>query len=201
MARPRLHDEALRRRLLEVTSDAIAEGGTARVTVRDVAARAGTSASAVYSLFGSRELLVRAVGDEAFERFAARLDAVPRTGDAGADLLALGLAYRANALTEPSFYRVMFGTAGAGARDPSRLDAGLDVATFGALHDAVDAVLAADGGPTGTERTREGALALWALVHGLVSLELDGLLPGDPAELEDRFVGVIRAAGPAILGR
>jgi AcrR family transcriptional regulator len=200
MARPRLHDDALRRRLLEVTSEAIAEVGASRLTVRDAAARAGTSASAVYSLFGSRELLVRAVGDEAFARFAARLDAVPRTGDPNADLLALGVAYRANAIAEPSFYRVMFGTAGAGARDPAR-GGELDVATFGALLAAVDAVLAARGEPTGTARTREHALALWGLVHGLVSLELEGLLPGDEAQREARFVHVIGTAGTAILAR
>ena len=142
------------------------------LTVRDLAARAGTSPSAVYSLFGSREDLVRAVGDEAFARFAARLAAVPRTADPGADLLGLGLAYRENALAGPHFYRVMFGASGAGLQDGTRGPATAS-ATFVVLRDAVARVLGTDAAAA-----EEPALGLWAVVHGLVELELGGLLPG-----------------------
>lgn len=193
MARPRLHDDTLRARLLAVATEAISDGGAAAVTVRDVARRAGTSSSAVYSLFGGREALVRAVGDDAFDRFAARLAAVPRSGDPAADLLALGLAYRTHALDEPQVYRVMFSTAGAGAQDPGR-QAAADSASFAALRDAVAAVLGTGSDP------QEPALALWALVHGLVELELDGLLPGDEVARTTRYAAVLRAAGPGVLG-
>src|SRR6187549_3861691 len=143
MARPRVHDDALRARLLEQASALVATGGAAALTVRDLAARAGTSASAVYSLFGSREDVVRAVGDEAFARFAQRLAAVPRTADPAADLLGLGLAYRENALAAPHFYRVMFGAAGAGLQDGTRGPATAS-ATFLVLRDAVARVLGED---------------------------------------------------------
>ena len=133
---------------------------------------------------------MRAVGDEAFARFAARLAAVPRTDDAGADLLGLGLAYREHALQDPHFYRVMFSAAGAGAQDGTRGPA-TQSATFLVLRDAVAALV----GPTSDPEP--AAVGLWSLVHGLVELELDGLLPGDePAE---RFVALLRAAGPGIL--
>jgi AcrR family transcriptional regulator len=197
VARPRLHDDALRTRLLEAASAVLSRDGVAGLTVRDVAARAGTSASAVYSLFGGRDELVHAVGDEAFRRFAARLGAVPRTDDAGADLLALGLAYRRYALDQPQFYRVMFGTAGAGAQDGGRGEAAR-TPTFTVLRDAVAAVLAARGAPTaGAERA---ALGLWGLVHGLVELELDGLVPGDEPEASERYAATLGAAGPGIVG-
>lgn len=207
MARPRLHDAALRERLLAETSAVIGEHGAAAVTVRDVAARAGTSASAVYSLFGGREALVRAAGDAAFAGFAARLAAAPRSGDPGADLLALGLAYRAHALAEPRLYRLMFGTAGAGAQDPGR-EGPQESAAFGALRDAVAAVLAArspaavdaaDAAGAGPGAAEEPALALWALVHGLVELELAGLLPGTADQRAARYATALRAAGPALL--
>jgi AcrR family transcriptional regulator len=197
VARPRLHDDALRTRLLEAASAVLSRDGVAGLTVRDVAARAGTSASAVYSLFGGRDELVHAVGDEAFRRFAARLGAVPRTDDAGADLLALGLAYRRYALDQPQFYRVMFGTAGAGAQDGGRGEAAR-TPTFTVLRDAVAAVLAARGAPTsGAERAAHG---LWGLVHGLVELELDGLVPGDEPEASERYAATLQAAGPGIVG-
>ena len=192
MARPRVHDDALRTRLLEEASAIVAGAGATALTVRDLATRAGTSPSAVYSLFGSREDLVRAVGDEAFARFAARLAAVPRNADPGADLLGLGLAYRENALAGPHFYRVMFGASGAGLQDGTRGPATAS-ATFGVLRDAVARVLGAD---TDTVAAEEPALGLWAVVHGLVELELGGLLP-DGAE--QRYVHVLRTAGQAIL--
>ncbi|MDQ0374363.1 TetR/AcrR family transcriptional regulator [Cellulomonas humilata] len=193
MARPRVHDDALRARLLEEASAIVATSGAPGLTVRDLAARAGTSPSAVYSLFGSREDLVRAVGDEAFARFAARLAAVPRTADPGADLLGLGLAYRENALAAPHFYRVMFGASGAGLQDGTRGPATAS-ATFGVLRDAVARVLGTD--PTDTVAAEEPALGLWAVVHGLVELELGGLLPDGSAQ---RYVHVLRTAGLAIL--
>ncbi|GIG21891.1 TetR family transcriptional regulator [Cellulomonas chitinilytica] len=196
MGRPRLHDDALRSRLLEAASAALADEGVGGLTVRDVAARAGTSTSAVYSLFGGRPELVRAVGDEAFARFADRLAAVPRTADPEADLMALGLAYRRYARDEPHFYRAMFGTPGAGAQDGSRGPM-TQAPTFVVLRDAVATVLVARGAPVdGAERA---ALGLWALVHGLVELELDGLVPGDETVAGERYASTLRAAGPGLL--
>jgi AcrR family transcriptional regulator len=189
MARPRLHDDALRDRLLAAASALVSTHGAAALTVRDLAARVGTSPSAVYSLFGSREDLVRAVGDAAFARFADRLAAVPHTADPGADLLALGLAYREHALDEPHAYRVMFGVAGAGAQEAARGEATRS-ATFLVLRDAVAALV-------GTEDADRPAMVLWALVHGLVELELNGLLPA--AGAAERYAAALRAAGPGIV--
>ncbi|MFC8733354.1 TetR/AcrR family transcriptional regulator [Luteimicrobium sp. NPDC057192] len=190
MPRPRLHDAALRTRLLEVASEVIATSGASALTVRDVAARAETSASAVYSLFGSKEALVEAVRAEAFDRFAAHLARAPRTADPGADLLALGHAYRDSALADPHFYAVMFG----GALPGEHGDETADDPTFLVLRDAVTRL-----GPTGRAAT-EAALALWGLVHGLVGLELTGALPGGPDERRARYDRALRAAGPALAG-
>ena len=202
MPRPRLHDDALRGRLLEATSEVLSTSGAAAVTVRDVARRAGTSASAVYALLGSRDALLSAVADEGFRRFAAHLDAVARTDDPAADLLALGLAYRESALADPHFYRVMFDTApGVGAAAQAAPPA-VERATFRVLRAAVVRVLAAagvadaDGGPAATE----AALTLWGHVHGLVSLELAGLLPGDAVERAARYERALQTAGAAALG-
>lgn len=219
MARPRLHDDALRTRLLEVASRAISSGGEAAVTVRTVATEAGTSASAVYALFGSREDLVAAVSEEGFRRFAAHLGAAPRTDDPGADLLALGLAYRDSALADPHFYRVMFYRAVPPAADAPPAT---HRPTFLVLRDAVARVLAA-GPPTppppapgpsaGAEAAGAGegaqedpaaradvvAVALWGLVHGLVSLELAGLLPGDSETRARRYAAAAETVGPGLL--
>jgi AcrR family transcriptional regulator len=186
VARPRTHDETVRRRLLEHASAAVAEGGPSSLSVRRVAAAAGTTTAAVYSLFGSRELLVNEVVAEGFRRFAERLAAVPRTDDPSADLLALGVAYRENALANPHFYRVMFSP----VPGATVVDARSSVAspTFRVLADAA-ARAAAGAGPAVAEAV---AVRLWAQAHGLVSLELAGLVPGTPEELAAGYLGALR---------
>lgn len=191
MARPRLHDETLGAALLEVASQIVSTSGPSALTVRDVARRAGTSSSAVYALFGSREALLGEVAEEGFRRFAAHLAAVPTTDDPGADLLALGLAYRTSALADPHFYRVMF------ERTPADRVAAPDRATFRVLRDAVARLLAARAADGGAD---EPALGLWAQVHGLVALELAGLLPGTPKDRAERYERVLRAAGRGFFG-
>ncbi len=195
MPRPRTHDDVLRVRLLEVTSEVLSTDGAAGVTVRDVARRAGTSASAVYALFGSRDALLDAVSDEGFRRFAEHLARVPRTDDPAADLLALGLAYRASALDDPHFYRVMFDRPAvtASGRDAPAVER----PTFGVLRDAVARVLTDRPGHPWT--ATEAALGLWGHVHGLVSLELAGLLPGSAGERDRRYAGLVAATGAALL--
>ncbi|TDE90756.1 TetR/AcrR family transcriptional regulator [Occultella glacieicola] len=186
MARPRIHDDVLRTRLLEHASRALSEHGAASMSLRTVTAAAGTTTAAVYTLFGSRDGLIAAVVDEGFERFGRHLAAVPRTDDPGSDLFALGLAYRESALADPHFYRVMFA-----AEVVPRLKDTLAEPTFGVLRDAVARLPA---GATGGEGPDQMALRLWGLAHGLVSLELAGLLPGDAAEHAHRYAEALRPA-------
>jgi AcrR family transcriptional regulator len=195
-----VHDDALRARLLQEASRVVADRGPAGLTVRDVAASAGTSASAVYALFGGREELVHAVGAEALRRFSVHLAAAGRSADPEADLLALGVAYRQSALADPHFYRVMFDTGGVGAREASGTPATAQP-TFVTLRDAVARVLRAHGMPdaAAVEAAVPAALTLWGLVHGLVELELGGLLPGSPAERAERYRAALRAAGAGVL--
>src|SRR5690606_25644549 len=124
--------------------------GEQTTTVRSVAAAAGTSASAVYALFGSRDALLAEVGAEGFRRFAAHLAAAPRTPDPLADLRALGAAYRAFALEDPHFYRVMFHRAVAPDTGAPPV---VEQPTFEVLRAAVARVLAGDDGEAEADRT------------------------------------------------
>lgn len=210
MPRPRTYDDGVRRRLLEATSRVVSTDGPAAVAVRPVAAAAGTTTAAVYALFGGRDALLEAVVAEGFHRFADHLAAVERSGDPGRDLLALGIAYRRSAFDEPHFYRAMFGlapgtaggarTAAGGARTAAgdtHGEAGRDALaqpTFGVLRDAVARLLTAQG--RDTAGAEDGAVRLWSLAHGLVSLELAGLLPGDADQHEARYVAALLASRP-----
>jgi len=185
VARPKLHDEALRVRLLDTAAALLTSEGPDALSLRRLAAAAGTSTSAVYALFGGKPGILRALFIEAFSRFRAHLDKVTPSGDPLADLLALGHAYRASALADPHLYAVMFGSPVPGF-EPAPADYAQAEATFIPLLDMVRRALAAgllrDGDPGVI------ATALWANVHGLVSLELRGALPAcavPPSELFD----------------
>ncbi len=185
MPRPRAHDDDLRATLVDLASRTVADGGTRALSLRTLATAAGTTTAAVYTLFGGRDGLVRAVVDEGFRRFAAHLHASPRTTDPAADLLALGMAYRDNALDNPHFYRVMFSPVPGDENEPDAEVPAVVRPTFGVLRDAVARL-------PDVPDAEELALRLWSLVHGLVSLELAGLMPGTVEERRRRYVETLR---------
>jgi AcrR family transcriptional regulator len=189
--RPKVHDDALRVRLLECASHTLSTQGLAALSLRTLAAQVGTSTTAVYALFGGKPGLLKALFDEAFCRLGAHLAAVATSDDPLEDLVRLGLAYRDSALSDPHFYDVMFsGVLGdLPLDDTSRAAAG---ATFAPLVRIVERATAVGALHTDVD-PRTVSLALWALVHGLVSLNLRHLAPGsaDPMAI---FETALRAA-------
>ncbi|MGX5657241.1 TetR/AcrR family transcriptional regulator [Geodermatophilus nigrescens] len=165
---PRRADPALRSLLVERAARMLA--AREPVTLRALVEGTGASTMAVYTHFGGMPGLWSAVRQEGFTRLAARLAAVPRTGDPVHDVAAHGVAYARNALEAPELYRAMF-DARADLADAAAADA-----TFQRLVDAV--ARARDEGRLGPG-TDPLALATrsWAAGHGLVSLVVQGVLP------------------------
>lgn len=201
MPRPKLHDEALRIRLLDTAGELLSSEGPGALSLRRLAAAAGTSTSAVYALFGGKPGLLRALYVEAFSRFGAHLDTVAPSDDPLADLLALGRAYRASAKADPHFYAAMF-TLPEPDFERTPQDRAHAEATFTPLIDAVRRAIAA--GLLRDEDPSLIATALWANVHGLVSLELGWAIPPQaqaPAEMFEAAIRATlngwRASGPA----
>lgn len=171
MARPRLHDAALRGKLLSTAAAQITELGQGNLVLRDVAAAAGTSTSAIYTLFGGKAQLLTAVINEAFESFGRSQQVAAVEG-----MTALGRAYRDWALEHPALYGLMFGGAAVSGIDctPST-----DVAAsaLGPLHATVVAALIRSGS---AQSPRLAATAIWGQVHGMVALELAKVaIPGN----------------------
>ena len=61
MARPKVHDEVLRGRLLERARTLLSSQGPAALSLRTLAADVGTSTTAVYALFGGKPGLLEAL--------------------------------------------------------------------------------------------------------------------------------------------
>ncbi|QHC27068.1 TetR/AcrR family transcriptional regulator [Streptomyces sp. GS7] len=175
MGRPRTNDETVKERLVECATELLATGPRESVTVRAVAAAAGASTTAVYSLFGGKDGLIGAVRDRAVASLFQDLSAVPTSQDPLADMYALAVAYRRWGCGHRHLYMVLFGgvqsfepSGAVGARDPIRpLIAAIDRGVEGS-------VLAGE--------VTSIALSLWVTLHGLVTLELAGGFDAHTAE-------------------
>lgn len=160
--------------LLDAAATLLAEGGPAALTTRRLATAVGTSTTAVYTHFGGMDDLVRALVREGFKRLHRTLGRVAITDDAVFDVIALGYAYRHNAMSYPHLYAVMFGAsalAGFALADEDRQHGRYT------LKFVVDAARRAMG--QGRFRPDDAELVgqqLWIATHGLVTLELGGYL-------------------------
>ena len=181
MGRPRIHDEATRDALLEAAGRLLAEHGSGALSLRRLASEVGASTQAIYSLFGSKEELVRAMHRTGFQALDEHLAAAPLSGDAVADLCALALAYRTSALAHPHLYEVMFACP-IPEFEPNEADQQLAMGTLERLRTIV--TRHAQAGVFASCDPEQISIQLWALAHGLATLELQGALDGaaDPAQ-------------------
>jgi AcrR family transcriptional regulator len=178
MGRPKEHGAQTRAALLTAAAELLHAEGAGAVSVRRVAAAVGTSTRAVYSLFDDKDGLLRALSIEVAETMRRHHEAVPASDDPIAEIVELALAYRAAALEKPKLYDLFFGTVTPGASQADPLFA-LVYRSFERVLRVVRRAIA-DGVFPGRAEFEIG-LNLFALVHGLASLELRGVL-GDGAE-------------------
>lgn len=181
--RPRTHDQQLRVRLIDEAGHLLSAEGPAALTTRRLAERAGTSASAVYSLFGDKGGLVREMFAEGFSRLAQRFSELAPSDDPVEDLRGLGRAFRANAMANPHLYDLMFSCPFPDFR-PGEEELPDAFGTFHLLVDAVQRCLHAGAFARGD--ALDISLVLFGMVDGLAGLEIRGWL-GGPAEAERRW--------------
>ncbi len=186
MARPKVHDEALRAKLLVRAATLLSVQGPDALSLRKLAGDAGTSTTAIYSLFGGKAGLLDELYRAAVYRFGAAMNAIVPSDDPAADVVRIGVAYRSYALADPHLYEIMFN------RHWSDLTMlGEDVnQTFQPLLDTVRR-----GQELGRFRPvppERIALACWAIVHGLVVLELNSKIPSG-VEVADSYMDALEA--------
>lgn len=109
MGRPRTNDDTVRDRLVEVATEMFATRPRESITVRALAAAAGTSTAALYSLFGGKDGLIGEVRDRAVAGLFRDLSSVPASDDPLADLYELAVAYRRWGREHSHMYTVFFG--------------------------------------------------------------------------------------------
>jgi AcrR family transcriptional regulator len=186
------HHGDLRAACLQAARELLEEDGSAALSLRAVARRAGVSATAPYRHYADRDALVSAVAAQGYRELAEHLSAAhpsPATPD---DLAAVAVAYVRFALDHPALFRVMF----AEPCDPNneeRVSATIAIWEYvrGIVHGTFP-----DADPDAL------STSIWALVHGLAFLHLDGKLdassPGAVAGQVGDAVRALFAASPAM---
>ncbi len=181
---PKTADPALRVALIEEAARLVATEGRAGLTLRRLARAVGTSTMAIYTHFGSMDELRREVRREGFARLQGRLARVPQTDDPIADLALLGLTYYASAAAAPNLYRAMFMD---GPIDDVDQPTGLETFMY-LVHGIARCIESLCLPKVAGVDPAELALELWAVTHGLVSLQLAHLL--EPGEAERRIQSI-----------
>jgi AcrR family transcriptional regulator len=172
VGRPREHDEHTRLALTAAAERLVAEGGPDALSVRAVAEIAGTTTRAVYSLFGSKDGLVDALAQRAFELLQAGLVELPETDDPGADLVEVGAGvFRRFVRTHPSLFRIAFQRVVPGLRAGPDLVSARQGALAG-LEARVQRL--EDAGLLGHKSVRDAAVEFNAMCEGLANAELRG---------------------------
>jgi AcrR family transcriptional regulator len=201
----RYHHGDLRNALIDAATALAREGGPDAVVLREVARRVGVSAAAAYHHFAGHEEIVEAVKRRALSILTEDMrlaleqnpDDVSASAPAGGGdvargrLRALGAAYLRFAFTEPGLFRLAFGPRGhwptAEAPEPGDET---DEDPFALLADVLDATVAAGVVPAGRRPGLE--YVLWAAVHGIAVLCLDGplarLVPAEREQMADRVL-------------
>ncbi len=102
------HHGDLRRTLVQIAREQIAESGAQAMSLASLARRAGVSQPAPYRHFADRNALLEAVTTEGFEEFSAALTAAATSGGRDGALKAMALAYVAFGEANIELYRLMF---------------------------------------------------------------------------------------------
>lgn len=188
----RYHHGNLRRALIDEALKTIRKTGVSGLTLRGAGAALGVSRTALYRHFADKDALLAAVAREGFIALKASLDAARRSALELADQLTeMGAAYVRFAIESPSHYRVMFGGFLDRCKDEPDLiaDAG---AAFQAL---VDAILDLQRARlVRQDDARQLSRFVWAAVHGIAMLAIDGQLGPDP----DAGLALYRDSAPRI---
>jgi AcrR family transcriptional regulator len=170
------HHGDLRPALLAAAVGTIEDTGAAAMSLREVARRAGVTHTAATYHFGDKGGLLAAVAAEGYHMLA---DALLAAREQKQSFLEMGVAYVHFALTHPAHFEVMYHPALYAHDDPDVQEAKRNTAAL--LYGSRDA----------TAEQIAAGVAAWSIVHGFVTLWINGNLPpqlGDDPEAVARIV-------------
>lgn len=189
----------LREEILQAASRLlIAAAARDGITLRAIAREAGIAAPSVYPHFADRDAILDAVISRAFAQLAqVCADAADGAASGAGQVRAICRAYAEFAADQPGEYRILFERSPANvSRQPHPYLEG--IAAFDLLIRALQRMVA-EGASTSSDPRRD-AQALWAAIHGLVTLV--PATPGFPwRPADDLLDRLIAALSGQVAGR
>jgi AcrR family transcriptional regulator len=162
------HHGDLRDALVRAGRTILEKDGLAALSLRRVARSAGVSTAAPYHHFPDKQALLNAIATQGFDALTSAMETrMAEETDPNARLDASGVGYVAFAVENPALFRLMFG-----ARE-QELSRNAALMKAGERAYAVLQAAAAATSPDGAASPLV-CLRLWALVHGIAKLLLEG---------------------------
>jgi AcrR family transcriptional regulator len=178
------HHGDLKNALIKAGVKILSEAGIEGLSLRKVAQRAGVSHNAPYSHFPDKQSLIAAISTEGFKQLYTELDSAISAypDDPGRQLQEGAWAYAQFALDHTDIFKIMFSGIIEKEKDyPAFVE--ISQQTFGRV---VDVVLACQqAGLLPPEQADVMAIAVWGMVHGIISLRLEGQIPHALLEAND----------------
>ena len=182
------HHGDLRNALLKAAREVLEERGPSYLGLREVSRRVGVSAPSAYHHFPSRDALAMGLAEQGALEMAKCLEVTPGVGSE--TLLPYGEAYVAFAQANPALYRLMFGEGFPEVSHCSGAVRDLRQRSFEIMKLTLEKRLPEAQVPI-------AALFLWALVHGLGLLLIDGQVATSPVP-KDLVHQVLKLAGTGL---
>lgn len=185
------HHGDLRNALLKAAREVLEERGPSFLGLREVSRRVGVSAPSAYHHFPSRDALALGLAEQGALEMAQALTVKP--GEGNDTLLPYGEAYVAFARANPALYRLMFGEGFPAVSQYSEAVRGLRQRSYDIMKSTLEKRLPEETVPI-------AGLFLWALVHGLGLLLIDGQLENNETP-KDLVHQVLKLAGTGLAPR
>ena len=173
MVPEKYHHGDLKNALIQAGIEILSEEGVGELSLRKVAQRAGVSHSAPYAHFADKQALIAAISTEGYRRLYEKLLTVYQiyTGDPLRQLVEAAWIYARFAAEDKAHFKITFSGIIEKEKDyPEFVE--MSQRSFSVVVDIVRACQAdgiLEAGPTDAV-----AVSVWSLVHGFVSLLLDG---------------------------
>lgn len=167
------HHGDLKNALIKAGVDILSKEGVHGLSLRKVAQKAGVSHTAPYSHFADKQALIAAISTEGFQIIYEQLhDAIRRyQGNPLRQLVEGAFAYIQFAISDPAHFKVTLSSVLEREKDyPSFVE--MSQKSYGLVVQIVETCQAAGllrRGPVDVE-----AVSVWSIVHGFVSLLLEG---------------------------
>lgn len=168
------HHGNLKDELLAVAFEIIASEDVESLTLKALSEKTGTSRTAIYRHFKNKEALIETILRQGFDTFDSTVS--PILEESNTELIdrfyRAGKTLIAFAMQNPNLYRLLFGKRYAHIREEAMKISDEDCSGFASLKHAIE-----EGQKMGVLQQKDSyqqAIIIWASLHGLASLIIDG---------------------------